>query len=263
MSLRALTIAAALILLSAASAWAQASPSAEPPPSRERFLAWRDAEQVHGYRNIEQVFSTNLIARDERVKALPVAARTLTPRYVYGDEVGGVDDYLTRNRIAGLLVIQGGQIVLERYGLGQGGADRWTSFSVGKSVTSILIGAAIRDGHIRSVDDPVSAYIPELRDSAYGAVSIADLLKMRSGVRWNEDYADPASDVGRLVSSMAHDRGDSLVELMAALPREAPVGERFHYSTGESNLLGVLVTRATGRSLAAYLSEKIWRPYVT
>lgn len=248
-------------MLAVALALAASPALSQTAPAREGFLTWSGAEQVEGYRHIETVFSTHTVARGPTVRDLPVAAHAIDLRYALDAESGGVEDYVARNRIAGLLILHDGEIVLERYGLGQAPTDRWTSFSVGKSITSTLVGAAIRDGHIRSVDEPIATYIPELAASAYADVSIADVLKMRSGVRWVEDYGDPTSDVGRLVTSLATDGGASLVGLMSGLPRAAPAGERFLYSTGESNLLGVLVTRATGKTLSEYLSETIWAPY--
>jgi CubicO group peptidase (beta-lactamase class C family) len=194
------------------------------------------------------------------VYPLPVSSKPLDFEYFDLHEAGTIDDYLERNHVAGLLVVSHGEIVLERYGLGQTAEDRWTSFSVAKSITSTLLGAAIRDGHISAVTDPITKYLPELKGSAYEGVTIADALEMRSGVRWNEDYANPDSDVGRLANAIAHDR-DTLVQSMAALPREAAPGSRFLYKTGESDLIGIIVARATGKPLAQYLSEKIWAPF--
>lgn len=171
-----------------------------------------------------------------------------------------VDAYLASQRSAALLVLHQGRLRLERYGLGFDAAGRWTSFSVAKSITSTLVGAALRDGHIKSMDDKVSAYLPEMKSSAYDDVSIRQLLSMTSGVRWNEDYADPRSDVARFNNHQPEPGVDALVSYLRALPREAPPGTRWLYSTGETNLVGVLLSRATGRPLAEYLSEKIWRP---
>jgi CubicO group peptidase (beta-lactamase class C family) len=171
-----------------------------------------------------------------------------------------VDAYMAGQRSAALVVLQDGKIRLERYGLGFDGHGRWTSFSVAKSITSTLVGAAIRDGHIRSMDDRVSDYIPQMRGSAYDDVSIRQLLTMTSGVRWNEDYADPASDVARFNNHKPEDGVDAVVSYLRRLPREVPPGTRWHYSTGETNLVGILVSQATKKPLAAYLSEKIWVP---
>jgi CubicO group peptidase (beta-lactamase class C family) len=171
-----------------------------------------------------------------------------------------VDAYMAGQRSAALLVLHDGKLRLERYGLDFDSSGRWTSFSVAKSITSTLVGAAIRDGHIRSMDDKVSDYIQAMKGSAYDEVSIRQLLTMTSGIRWNEDYADPNSDVARFNSHQPEDGVDALVSYLRRLPREAPPGTRWHYSTGETNLVGILVAEATKKPLSAYLSEKIWGP---
>ncbi len=171
-----------------------------------------------------------------------------------------VDDYMAGQRSAALLVVHDGRLRLERYGLDFGADGRWTSFSVAKSITSVLVGAALRDGFIRSMDDKVSDYLPEMKGSAYDEVSVRQLLTMTSGVRWNEDYADPDSDVARFNNHEPEDGVDALVSYLRRLPREVPAGTRWHYSTGETNLVGILVGRAIGKPLSEYLSEKIWKP---
>ena len=171
-----------------------------------------------------------------------------------------VDAYMASQHNAALLVVQDGKLRLERYGLGFDGGGRWTSFSVAKSITSTLVGAAIRDGYIKSMDDKVSDYIPEMKGSAYDDVSIRQLLTMTSGVRWNENYADPESDVAQFNKHKPEAGVDALVSYMRRLPRESPPGTRWNYSTGETNLVGVLLGAATKKPLATYLSEKIWVP---
>src|SRR5690606_27379377 len=159
-----------------------------------------------------------------------------------------------------LVVLHDGKLRLERYGLGFDGDGRWTSFSVAKALTATLVGAAIRDGHIRSMDDKVSEYIPQMKGSAYDDVSIRQLLTMTSGVRWNEDYGNPQSDVALFNKHKPEEGVDALVSYLRRLPREVPPGTRWNYSTGETNLVGVLVSQATGKPLATYLSEKVWQP---
>jgi CubicO group peptidase (beta-lactamase class C family) len=171
-----------------------------------------------------------------------------------------VDSYMAGQRSAALIIVHDGKVRLERYGLGFDGRGRWTSFSVAKSITSTLVGAALRDGHIRSMDDKVSDYIPQMKGSAYDDVSIRQLLTMTSGVRWNEDYGDPNSDVARFNNHQPEPGVDALVSYLRRLPREVPPGTRWNYSTGETNLVGILVSQATKRPLSAYLSEKIWVP---
>ncbi len=171
-----------------------------------------------------------------------------------------VDAYMAGQRSAALLVVHDGKLRLERYGLDFDGQGRWTSFSVAKSFTSTLVGAAVKDGFIKSLDDKVSLYIPDLKSSAYDDVSVRQLLTMTSGVKWNEDYADPNSDVARFNNHQPEEGVEALVSYMRKLPREAPAGSRWLYSTGETNLVGTLVQQATHKPLATYLSEKIWVP---
>ena len=172
-----------------------------------------------------------------------------------------VDAYMKDQRTAGLLIIQDGKIRLEKYGLDFSADKRWTSFSVAKSFTSTLVGAAIKDGYIKSVDDKVSDYIPDLKGSVYDDVTIRQLLTMTSGVKWNEDYADPKSDVALFDVHKAEPGVDVTVSYMRKLEREAPPGAKWVYKTGETNLVGVLVSSATRKTLADYLSEKIWQPF--
>lgn len=169
-----------------------------------------------------------------------------------------VDAYMKAQRSAGLVIIQDGKIRLEKYGLDFDGNGKWTSFSVAKSLTSTMAGAAIKDGYIKSLDDKVTQYIPEMKGSAYDDVTIAQLLTMTSGVKWNEDYEDPKSDVARFNNHTAEPGVDVTVSYMRTLPREAPAGTKWVYKTGETNLIGVLVSKATGKPLSAYLSQKIW-----
>jgi CubicO group peptidase (beta-lactamase class C family) len=172
-----------------------------------------------------------------------------------------IDQYMTEQRTAALVIVHNGQIRLEKYGLDFNADGRWTSFSVAKSMTSTLVGAAIKDGFIESIEDMVTDYIPDLQGSAYDEVSIRELLTMTSGVRWNEDYEDENSDVARFNNHEAEPGMDVTVSFMRHLPREAPAGSKWVYKTGETNLIGVLVSSATGKTLSDYLSEKVWAPF--
>jgi CubicO group peptidase (beta-lactamase class C family) len=158
------------------------------------------------------------------------------------------------------VILQDGKVRLEKYGLGFDAKGRWTSFSVAKSFTSTLVGAAIQDGYIKSLDDKVSLYIPDLRGSAYDQVSVRQLLTMSSGVAWNEDYEDPKADVARFNNATPDPGVDATVSYMRHLPRAHPPGEVWHYNTGETNLIGVLVSSAVKKPLAQYLQEKVWQP---
>src|SRR5690606_30651591 len=171
-----------------------------------------------------------------------------------------IDAYMASQRNAGLIVVHDGRLRLERYGLGFDADGRWTSFSVAKSITATLVGAALRDGHIRSMDDRVTDYIVDMKGSAYDDVTVRQLLTMTSGVQWDEDYEDPESDVAQFNHHRPPSGVDALVSYTRQLPRDVPPGSRWNYSTGATHLVAVLVSRATGRPLSDYLSEKIWVP---
>ena len=163
--------------------------------------------------------------------------------------------------VAGLIVLDESRVRFERYRLGLTPAKRWTSFSVAKSVTSTLVGAAIHGGFIASISDPIARYIPELAGSAYDGVTIEQVLTMTSGVSWNEDYGDPNSDVANFATAASDQGVEPTVSYMRRLPRAVAPGTRWRYNTGETNLAGVLVANATDRSLSTYLSETIWATY--
>ncbi len=230
-------------------------------PATPNFLMWSPELQARGYRTIEDIFQVNTIERGEAVRPLVMADRQIDPTFEHDGRTWTVASYMEAFNVSGVLVLKDGQILLERYGLGRQPADRWTSFSVAKSLTSTLVGAAIQDGKIAGLGAPVTDYIPELKGSGYDGVTVRQLLMMSSGVRWNEDYTDPKSDVASAGATPAEPGMNAMVSYMRKLPRENPPGTVFNYNTGETDLVGILVANATGKSLSAYASEKIWKPY--
>ncbi len=222
-------------------------------PKDANVLFWTQDQRDGAFRQMEKLAPVNAIEAGPDVHAFGKGP----PLQLAVD----VDRYMANQRTAGLIIIHDDKIVLEKYGLDYDGAGRWTSFSVAKSLTSTLVGAAVRDGFIESLDDKVTVYIPDLRGSAYDDVTVRQLLTMTSGVRWNEDYTDPKSDVAQFGIHKADPGVDVTVSYMRKLPREAPAGTKWVYKTGETNLIGVLVSSATKKTVSAYLSEKIWKPY--
>jgi CubicO group peptidase (beta-lactamase class C family) len=254
MRARALSIMLTLTLWSAA-AQAQAPLS----PKTPMMLTWTVAQQRQWYPAMETVFETRRVARGAAVHGLSKAAQRIAPTYAFRGKTWTVDDYMAANSVSGVLVLKDGKVLLERYGLGRKPQDRWTSFSVAKSITSTLAGAAIRDGKLK-LTDQVTAYLPELKGSAYEGVSVHDLMTMSSGVAWNEDYNDPKSDIAQ--AGVVLEPGvDPYISYVKRLGRAHPPGTNWRYNTSETHLMGVLVARAAGKPLAAYLSEKIWKPY--
>lgn len=223
-------------------------------PTNADVLSWRQDQREAAFRAMDRLpfLATAAIITPSPVPlTLPIGEPL---------EIPGLDEYMAAQGTAGLVIVQDGKIRLERYGLGFDAAGRWTSFSVAKSFTSTLVGAAIQDGHIDSLEDKVSRYIPGLRGSAYDDVTVRQLLTMSSGVRWNEDYEDPNADVARFNNAKPEAGLDAIVSYMRQLPRAHPPGEVWNYNTGETNLIGVLVSSATGKPLAQYLQERIWHP---
>lgn len=223
-------------------------------PTDRDVLMWKQDQRDAAFRAMDRL---PILAK---ASTIAPAAQPLPLPQGQPLEIPGIDQYMAGQRAAGIVILQDGKVRFERYGLDFDANGRWTSFSVAKSFTSTLVGAAIQDGYIKSLDDKVSEYIPGLRGSAYDDVSIRQLLTMSSGVKWNEDYEDPNSDVARFNNAKPEPGMDATVSYMRKLPRAHPPGEVWHYNTGETNLIGVLVSSATKKPLAQYLQEKVWQP---
>jgi len=217
--------------------------------------------QVNTFRNIDRLFPTRTVRRGANVSQIPVHLLPMDD-FVFETDEKRYDlfDVLSLNRVSGLLIIQDGAIRFEKYLLGNNEATRWMSMSVVKSITGVLVGAAIKDGLIVSIDDPIIRYLPRFAGTAYDGVTVRQLLMMASGVAWSETYTDPASDRRRMLEAQIAQQPDAILDLMAALPRAAEPGTRWNYSTGETHIVGALVQAVTGRPVADYLSEKLWAP---
>ncbi|MGC4029701.1 MAG: serine hydrolase [Steroidobacteraceae bacterium] len=226
-------------------------------PLVHRLGFWAPAEQVRGYMAMETIFPTKPIRAGGTVHPLLESPRPIIGNFVFENRPYTVDDLMASSRASGLIVVKDGEIVIERYGLGRKPTDRWTSFSVVKPLTSTLVGAAIKDGYIRSVDDPLDMYIPELKGGTFEGVTLRNAMRMSSGSGWVETYDDPESHF----NLYATNPGPEFYKLMSSLPRQVEQGTRYAYSTGDTNLVGVAVINATGKGLAEYASEKIWKPY--
>ena len=231
---------------------------AEALPARDTSpLFWTQEERIVGFRNFDAIYDTRMVENGTDYLPLtqdPQDFSALT--YEVDGKAYPLDHYLETFFVAGFLVASGDRLLIERYRLGHSETSRWVSFSVAKSVTSLLIGAAIRDGYIESVDEEVTDYLPRLKGGSYEGTTIRDLLQMASGVAWNESYTDPASDVA-LAAGL---NGLALVDYLGKLPRAADPGRRFNYNTGETNLAGAVLRAAIGNNAASYLAAKVWRP---
>jgi CubicO group peptidase (beta-lactamase class C family) len=214
---------------------------------------------VGSHSHLDEIFESRLIRRAPVPSRLVrVAEPPITWRFE-GRELS-LDDYLARNPTTGLLIAQGDTILVERYQYGRTDRHRFTSWSMAKTVTAMLIGIAIAEGHIRSVDDPAAAYVPALTDTEYGRTSLRHLLQMSSGVRFREDYGGD-DDAGRLAAHTFLLRGPGGAGLLASFTeRSSAAGTRFSYASSEAQVLGLVIRGATGRTPSEYLQTRVWQP---
>ncbi|MFE7720559.1 serine hydrolase domain-containing protein [Nocardia rhizosphaerihabitans] len=185
--------------------------------------------------------------------------------FILDEEDRNLDYYFEEFPIGGLLVLKDGKIAYERYGLGNNDQTRWTSMSIAKSVTSTLVGAAIKDGLIGSLQDPITKYLPELNETPYKDNTIQQLLRMSSGIRWDEwPYetveAGGKNDISKYFAAFNSQDPNAMMNLMKSVSRTAPPGSRYNYNTGDYFLLTEVLSRATGKTVSDYFSEKIWKP---
>ncbi len=227
--------------------------------SKNTFV-WNQEEKEFGFAHFDEIFKTRKVSKGRKVHKL-TEGTAIAAFSKGGQKEKELDAFITEQKVAGMLILQNGTIKLERYELGFSEAQRWTSQSVAKSVTSTLLGAAIKDGYIKSIDDYITKYLLDLKGSAYDKVTIRHLLTMTTGVKWSEIYNDPNSDIIKFYTQPVEPGIDETVSYMKHLPSEAEPGKKWVYKTGETHLLGVLVSVATGKTLAEYLSLKIWKPY--
>jgi CubicO group peptidase (beta-lactamase class C family) len=150
------------------------------------------------------------------------------------------------------LVIKNDSLCYEEYWDGYSDSSYSNSFSMAKSIISILVGVAIDEGKISSVKDPVSKYIPEYANGELAKITIEDLLRMASGLNFHESYATPINQTTDAYY------GNNLRKLMYSLKAEKPAGVEFKYKSGDTQLLGLVLSAATGKSNSAYASEKLW-----
>jgi hypothetical protein len=213
---------------------------------------------VNNFLTMYQSFNSTVIPASTQPFYFPVEAKALPDSFKYDDNLVVTEDFIKDSQTTGLLVLQHGKIIYENYWLGHAQDKQHISFSMAKSFVSALMGIAIEEGFITDIQQAVTDYVPELIGSGYEGVSIKNVLQMSSGVRFNEDYGDFNSDINRFSRATAF--GTSLDNFSASLEREKEPGTYHHYVSIDTQVLGMVLTRATGKSLTNYLSEKIWQP---
>jgi CubicO group peptidase (beta-lactamase class C family) len=182
----------------------------------------------------------------------------LPTTYTFEGDTRNLHCLLGATHTSALLVLRQGSVRYEEYWLTGGRDIQWLSMSVAKSFVSALVGIAVGERMIDSIEDPITRYVPELTGSVYAGVRIKDVLQMSSGVRWNEDYSDHKSEIHRLADATGP--GGSLDRFMASLQRASEPGTRCVYNSADTQALAMLVAGATGRSLTDYMQDRLFTP---
>lgn len=219
-----------------------------------RVGSWSDLRSVPGIR-------TRQVAPPTNATALPLASNRGKVSYVYKGSSYSLAQYLDRQRATGLLILKNGEIVAEHYRYGRTPDARFLSFSMAKSVTSLLVGVALEQGHIQSIDDTAETYDKSLAGSPYGATTVRQLLRMSSGLVFSERY-DGNDDIARLsrASAGTAGAGKPLDVLRSVTERHAPPGSKFVYASAETAVLGRVLSNATQRTLTELTTEWLWKP---
>lgn len=232
-------------------------------PNPKNMLTWDQDTRVIGFRNTYRQYEGDVFSPEgAKPFPLPDASKKLPPiQYSMNGVNYNIDNYLTNQSATGLLILKDGKVAYEYYGKDNTPHTLWTSRSVAKSVVSVLIGVAIKEGKIKSVDDLITAYIPELKGTAWDGVTLHQLMQHTSGVEWNENYASPDSDFSRMTQCEAKPAPyDCVLNLVKSVKRKPGVkpGEVWSYNTGGAWLVGRVLENATGMTIAKYLESRVW-----
>jgi len=217
--------------------------------------------RVGAFSHFDNLFPSRTIAASK--SPIPLARTASEPkiRFVHNGESRTIDQYLDANHVTGFLIAKGEAIFVERYQYGRTDKHRLTSFSMAKTVIGLLIGIALNEGAIGSIDDLSELYVPGLKGTEYGRTPIKALLQMLSGVQFREVYWDTTSDINTLaLLTLGQDPLGSLAAVAHFNTRLAAPGQRFSYSSAESLVLGLVLAGATGRTVSDYANEKLWAP---
>jgi CubicO group peptidase (beta-lactamase class C family) len=212
---------------------------------------------VGSYSHFGEIFPSRQVRRATTPWLFKRAAEPAIS-YKFGSEQRSIADYLGHNPTTGLLIAKDDTILYEHYQYARTDRDRFLSQSMAKTITSMLIGIAVSEGKIKSIDDPVSAYVPGLAEAEYGKTSIRDLLHMSSGVAFSEIY-DGQDDIARLSRDLFVEPGKNPVTSVTQFnTRATPPGTKWHYASVETEILGLVLRSATGEPLADYLHSRVW-----
>jgi CubicO group peptidase (beta-lactamase class C family) len=211
--------------------------------------------------HFDSVFPARVIAAPRTPSVLTRAASVPSIRYTFAGQTSTLDQYLDRQPVTGFLIARGDTILVERYQYARTDKHRFTSFSMAKTITALLIGIAVKGGAIRSIDDLAENYVPGLKGTEYGRTPIKALLQMSSGVAFSEVYSNTASDIWTLSRQTIQQGPEGSLQAVKRFNRRyAQPGEYFRYASAESLVLGLVLAGATGRRVSDYAREKLWEP---
>jgi CubicO group peptidase (beta-lactamase class C family) len=212
------------------------------------------------FRNVDRIGPVRALTRGATAPlTLLRHTRSLTAlTYVHAGRTFSLQDFMSRTRNAGLLILKGGAIAFESYGLGNTAQSRWTSFSVAKSLTATLYGAALHAAALPGLDTPVTTVLPAAAGTAYDGTTLRQLLRMSSGARWDETYGATNSDITAMSDAILQQQPGEVLEYVLGRPRAATPGTRWNYNSGETHVLGAALARATQSNLCALASQWIW-----
>src|SRR5262247_1759855 len=233
---------------------------AEGYPVCPRSPQWETRCLVGSMSHYDQVFPARPVAAGAKTRPLRRSESEPAIRYMYQSQMSGLADYLARNRTTGLLILKDNTVLVERYQYDRRPEQRLVSHSMAKTIVAMLVGVALSEGKIQSLDDRSEKYVSELKGTPYGQTALRHLLSMSSGVQFAEGYTGNSglATLFRLSALGESEGGPATITPFRT--RERAPGERFHYSSAETQVLGLVVRAATGKALAEYLSEKIWQP---
>jgi len=238
-------------------------PNADEYGARENYpvkAIYRVPFFVGVFSHYDEILESRVIRRAAMPSPLNRALPEPLVRYEYQGRAHTIDEYLAGNPATGLLIARGDAVLVERYQYARNERHRFASFSMAKTVTALLIGIALEERRIRSVDDLAGVYVPALADTEYGRTSIRHLLEMSSGVRFTETYSGQ-DDAARLVAETFLQIGAGGVESVKPFnERLRRAGTTFAYASAETQVLGLILRQAVGHPVAEYLQEKIWQP---
>jgi CubicO group peptidase (beta-lactamase class C family) len=213
------------------------------------------------FSNYDKVVPSHRVAHGSKVLPLKRAPLEVPITYKHRDNPpADVNDFLSRHRNTGLLIIREDTVLYERYQYDRRPEHRFQSFSMAKTVVAMLVGIALAEKKIHSIDDAAKKYVPQLEGHPYGDTLLRDLLTMSSGMQFREEY-DGKDDAALLVRKTIGKQGPGGVDtVLQVRERDIPPATRFRYSSADTQVLGLVLRAAVGMPLADYLSQKIWQP---